>query len=403
VRINNRSSLLAALMASVVLILSLASARLHAQTTCDGSNPPPLIPFTDVTGSSIFCRSIAAAFFSGISSGTSATTYTPLANVTREQMAAFVTRTLDQSLRRGSQRAALGQFWVTSPQYDKNLGTYPVGTGSKHIRSDGEFIWVANAGTGDVCAARASTGEMLGLWTGAATAAVPLVAMGRVFVTGSTNPGTLYMLDPSQPPEPVTTISSALGNTPVGIAFDGAKIWTANSGGSVSIITASTTLPWPVNTVSAGFTSPVGILFDGANMWVTDTGDGKLKKLNSDGSVALMVTVGTSPRHPVYDGTNIWVPNNGSNTVSVIRASSGAVIATLTGNGLSGPMTAAFDGERVLVTNNAASSVSLWKAADLTAIGTFLTGGAMDQPGGACSDGVQFWITLDGVDKLARF
>ena len=36
-------------------------------------------------------------------------------------------------------------------------------------------------------------------------------------------------------------------------------------------------------------------------------------------------------------------------SVSVVRASNGAVLATLTGNGLSNPMVAAFDGQRVLV------------------------------------------------------
>ena len=71
-------------------------------------------------------------------------------------------------------------------------------------------------------------------------------------------------------------------------------------------------------------------------------------------------------------------------------------------NGLNDPFTAAFDGERILVTNFAGNSVSLWKAADLTPLGTFPTG-TSTQPFGACSDGLNFWITLSGSDKLARF
>jgi hypothetical protein len=114
------------------------------------------------------------------------------------------------------------------------------------------------------------------------------------------------------------------------------------------------------------------------------------------------VTVGSLPRIPVYDGTNIWVPNGGSTSVSVVRVSSGAVLQTLTGNGLNSPAVAAFDGQRVLVTNLSGNSVSLWKAADLTTLGSFSTGPG-STPIGACSDGVNFWIALSGVDKLARF
>jgi DNA-binding beta-propeller fold protein YncE len=95
------------------------------------------------------------------------------------------------------------------------------------------------------------------------------------------------------------------------------------------------------------------------------------------------------------------VPNFSSNTVTVVRGSSGAVLQTLTGNGLSGPTQAAFDGERILVTNHFGDSVSLWKAADLTVIGNFQTGGGSG-PEGACSDGIRFWIGMEG-SKIARF
>src|SRR6478672_294590 len=67
------------------------------------------LPFTD-TGSTTFCAQIAEAYYSGLSNGTTATSYSPSAVVNREQMAAFVTRTLDQSLLRGSRRAALNQW-----------------------------------------------------------------------------------------------------------------------------------------------------------------------------------------------------------------------------------------------------------------------------------------------------
>jgi hypothetical protein len=191
----------------------------------------------------------------------------------------------------------------------------------------------------------------------------------------------------------VVTVATNLGANPFSVAYDGARFFTANSGppGSVSIVEPSESLPYPVTTVTTGFVQPAGILFDGSNMWVTDL---TLKKLDSNAAILQTVTVGSSPFLPVFDGTNIWVPNLGSNSVSVVRASSGLVLATLTGNGLNFPTAAVFDGERILITNPAGGSVSLWKAASLapiTSVPISVLGGL---PYGGCSDGISFWLTL---------
>ena len=135
---------------------------------------------------------------------------------------------------------------------------------------------------------------------------------------------------------------------------------------------------------------------------MTDLGDGMLKKLGSSGNIIQTVSVGSVPHFPVFDGTNIWVPTQVPNTVTVVRAATGTVLATLSGNGLNGPQVAAFDGERILVTNVFGNSVSLWKAADLTPLGSVSTG-ASTFPFGACSDGLNFWITLNNTGRLARF
>jgi hypothetical protein len=143
-------------------------------------------------------------------------------------------------------------------------------------------------------------------------------------------------------------------------------------------------------------------VFDGLHVWVTDYDLGKLLKLDANGAILQTVTLVSTPQVPVFDGANIWVPNNFGSAVSVVRASSGVVLATLTGNGLNNPATAAFDGERVLITNYSGNSVSLFKAADLSPIGFFATG-ASSTPYGACSDGINFWIALRGSGRLARF
>lgn len=393
----------ALVLVAVMIVITATSIQLQANTgPCGGV--PTTLPFTDVPVDNVFFCAIAAAYFSGLTNGTTATTYQPTASVPREQMAAFVTRTMDQSLRRGSKRAALDQYWTT--QVATNLGLTDVGDGPGLVRSDGASLWVANAISGTVSRVQSSNGKVVQTWTGATNAFGVLCAMGRVFVTGATTPGSLYEIDPTQAAGAVTTVTSALGAFPSGIAFDGQRIWTANTtGGSVSIITLN---PPSLTNVNAGFSSLFGIIYDGANIWVTDNVAGtvdKLHKLDSNGAILVSVDVGSAPLYPFFDGTNIWVPNRLSNSVSVVRATgglAGTVLATLSGNGLNGPRQAAFDGERILVTNGAGDSVSLWKATDFTPIGTFSTG-AGTAPLGVCGDALNFWITLQDADMLARF
>jgi hypothetical protein len=400
----NRSILVrAALLIALMANLTILSNKIQADTgSCGGATTT--LPFTDVMGNPFFCQ-IASAYFSGLTAGTSATTYSPSQNVTREQMAAFTTRTLDQSLRRGSQRAVTKQWWV--PVDADSLSLTEVGELPQAVEFDGTDLWVSNFNSDSVMRVRAGDGRLLDTWTGADTAFGVLPVMGRVFATGHTAPGKLFMIDPTQPAGTVTTLTSALGNNPVGLAFDGSRIWTANQGGSVSIVALN---PTTVTNLTTGFDSPYGALFDGANIWVTDQGAGTLLKLNPNGTIAQTITVGTLPTIPVFDGTNIWVPNFASHSVTVVRVkdaqgnplASAFVLANLTGNGLDSPLTAAFDGERILVTNLGATHVSLWKATDLTRLGAFTTG-PKTSSNGACSDGLNFWITLGNMNKLARF
>ena len=385
-------------LVSAVVVMTALSARIGADTgMCGGASFT--LPFTDVASSNVFFCAIAEAYFSGLTNGTTASTYSPSSNVPREQMAAFVTRTMDQTLRRGSERAALRQFWT--PQTASNIALTTVGTAPQRVKSDGTDVWVANHFTASVSRVRASDGKLVDSWTGAMSAYSVLVAIGRVFVASDTNPGSLYQIDPSQTGNgaPVTVLGVALGATPASIAFDGLHLWTANNGGSVTQVSLN---PLSSSTITTGFSQPAGILFDGSNIWITDKGDNTLKKLNPSGGILLSVPVGSLPQHPVFDGTNIWVPNRNADSVTVIRAETGAVLATLTGNGLNLPFETAFDGERILVTNTNADSVSLFMASDLTPLGTFSTGTGT-HPYAVCSDGLNFWITLNGAGKLARF
>jgi hypothetical protein len=354
-------------------------------------------PFTDVSDAA-FCPFVLEIFTLGITTGTSPTTYDPGSAVTRLQMAAFLSRSVDSVLQRGNRRALVKKFWMPQNELNLGLSTLPAGSTPFFVASDGKDVWVPSAGNSSVLRLRASDGRLLETWTGATGAVDVLIAMGRVFVPGG---GKLYRIDPGQAAGAVTTVATLAPSAGIA-AFDGGRIWVASaSDSSVSIVTPGATLPWTVTTVTSGYISPDGLLFDGSNIWVAD--QSRLLKVDGNGAILQTVTVGILAEHPVFDGTNIWVPDNFADSVVVVRAATGAVLATLTGNGLSQPHAAAFDGQRVAVTNGfGGDSLSLWKSADLTPIGSFSTG-AGSLPFGVCSDGIDFWIALKNSNQLARF
>jgi hypothetical protein len=355
-------------------------------------------PFTD-TAADGFCSSVQEIFYLAITSGTTATTYSPGDNANRLQMAAFLSRSVDRSLQRAGRRAALGRFW--SPKSAVVLGKTALGGSPNNVRWDGQDVWVPNRSSASIARVRTGDGRLLQTWTGASVANDAVVAMGRIFVDGYTIPGRLYRIDPAASPGAVTVLATNLGDAADGIAFDGGRIWTANQGASVSIVTPGPSVPWTVTTVAIG-AAPTGILFDGTAMWVTDYTNGNLLRLNGGATVLQTIPVGAGAAFPASDGANLWVPLNGGAATAVVRASTGTILATLTGNGQIFPNTAAFDGERILVTNANGDSVSLWKAADLTPLGSVATG-VSTYPAGVCSDGINFWITLVSSGQLARF
>jgi hypothetical protein len=393
-RLTSRKLLVVPLL---ILLLAVGGATSFLFANCG--------PFTDV--STLLCPFVLELYYSGITAGTSSTTYSPNNNVTRGQMAVFISTGLDLSLSRGSQKAMIDQWWTPTPHYDAGLGLTTVGTGPILLKSDGADVWVANTVSGTVSRVHASDGTLLGTWTGATGAYGVLIAMGRVFVTAHTSPGRLYMIDPTLAPGAVTTVSNSLGINSEGIAFDGTNIWTANDGGSVSKITpGNSPASWTVSTFTTGFSQPIGAVFGGSNVWIADLGDNTLKKLNSDGSVAQSIPVGVRPSHSAFDGRNIWVPNYSDNSLSVVRISDGTVLQTFSAangnqNGLSAPGQAAFDGVRIIVTN-ATGSVSLFKAADLSVVSNLLTPG-IAYPYGVASDGVNFWIGDNSSNTIGRF
>ena len=398
----------AVLLAAAIAIMSMASTHLRADTAnCGGASTT--IPFVDVSASNIFFCAIAEAYFSGLTFGTTATTYSPSDPVPREQMAAFNTRTLDQSLTRGSRRAALQQWWTPTGagmlrEVDLVSPAFPL----RDIVFDGADLWVAVA-LGPVHRVAASSGRPLQTWTGVPDASAIIACAGRIFVAshqGAGVDGRVYVINPEATSSGAATLFAVLagGFQPQGLTCDGANLWTANvnngSGGSLTRINLTTSA---IDTFTTGYVAPGDILWDGENLWVVDSNT--LRRVNPATGTVLQSIPISVPHKLLFDGANLWVGTGvGGQEVKVFRAVGalrGTLLANLTGNGLEGvPQGMAFDGERVLVTNFISGVVSLWKAADLTPLGNLATGGGNRA---ACSDGVNFWIIRPALGDIIRF
>src|SRR5262249_49634435 len=266
-------------------------------------------PFLDVAADP-FCPYVLEIFTLGITTGTTPTTYDPAGLVNRLQMATFVSRTVDAMLRRGGRRVPLSQPWKgTSPP--AGLARTAVNS-PLFVKSDGVNLWVSSVASDTVQRVRASDGRLLETWTGAMEAQGLLVAAGRTSAAGPAAPGRLHQIDPGQPAGAVTTVSSGLGNSAGALAFDGARVWSANLASSVSIVIPSATIPWTVTTISAGFSEPTGILYDGSNVWVTDDVADRIFRLDPAAAILQTVTTASGPKYPIYDGANIWGPDFGA-------------------------------------------------------------------------------------------
>jgi DNA-binding beta-propeller fold protein YncE len=394
--ILTRVVVLISLMASLTLL----STRLQADTeSCGGVTVT--LPFADVQGNSFFCQ-IASAYFSGLMDGTTATTYSPTDPVPREQMAAFITGAMEQSLKRGNTRAALGEWWTNKSR--ERSAFIMAGSNPRFMACDGQTVWVSNTENNSVSRFDIKTNTLICTLTGIPSPQRIVIVSGKVFVASYQSPGRIYRADIRNTTNgPIYGYYSGLGPNPSGITFDGENLWTANAGTGPGTGSISRVSNYSTYLFTAGFSQPSGILFDGANLWVTDYGDASLKRVDTTtGAVLQTIALSGAVQHPVFDGANLWVPCAAipgvPDSLYVVRgvgALTGTVLAQLTGNGLNGAFQAAFDGERICVTNANAQSVSLWKASDLSPITSveidYLTS---HYSRGVCSDGITFFVGM---------
>ena len=140
------------------------------------------------------------------------------------------------------------------------------------------------------------------------------------------------------------------------LTFDGNRIWVAlpddghNGGDQLAAYDLAGNLLYNCPT---GYL-PVAMAFDGANVWSYNSGDGTLTKcLASSGEALATIKVDEGyrylgePAQIAFDGANIWIPNAGTNQVTKIQASNGAIVGRFPVNG--NPRSVAFDGVNIWV------------------------------------------------------
>ena len=233
-------------------------------------------------------------------------------------------------------------------------GDFTVGSFPAAIASDGANIWVVSSGSGAVIKMRATDGAVL--------------------------------------------TSVALGPNLIGLAFDGANIWTSQLVGAGGLaIKIRPTDGAVLGSYPLGPT-PGGITSDGENIWVASMNNNIVQRLRaSDGALLQTISVGSSPSRMTFDGTNIWVLNAFSNNVTKIEASTGTVLGTFPAG--QGPTDILFDGVNIWISNNSATPcLTRVRPSDGAIVGTTPVG-FIPTPLGF--DGVNIWVA-NAFDKITK-
>src|SRR6266478_5923144 len=216
-----------------------------------------------------------------------------------------------------------------------------------------------------------------------------------------------------------------VGSTPLGIAFDGANVWTTSFFGNAVIkVRASDGVilgsypifePWSVAcdgdsvwvgnelgdvtkirgsdltyeaTIHISTSELTGMIFDGTSIWVTVWGSFFVDKLSLDGAVLGSYVVGQGPYQLAFDGANVWTANKTDGTVTKLRASDGQVLFTVPAG--SYPHGIVFDGHEIWVANEVTGTLTKLRLTDGAILGTARVG---QNPQQLAFDGVSIWVT----------
>jgi YVTN family beta-propeller protein len=183
---------------------------------------------------------------------------------------------------------------------------------------------------------------------------------------------------------------------PAGVVVDNnGNAWVAFDSGNY-VLEISPTSCGQVAKVTVGNT-PIGLAFDGTNIWVTNYKSNTVTVINANSaSVVASYAVGSEPRGIVFDGTYIWVANYGSNTVSKLNPSNGALLGNFAVG--TGPYSLAVDtaNSTIWVANRNSNNVMALNQSGVIQH-TVSTG---SEPQFLTFDGTNMWVSCYSAEKV---
>ena len=190
----------------------------------------------------------------------------------------------------------------------------------------------------------------------------------------------------------------AVGSEPRALAFDGQHVWVGNYAGQT--LTKLRAYDGAVmDTVNLG-TRIDDVEFDGEYLWVAHGNmSGTISKVRpSDGAVlATYPSGGACPIALEFDGTNLWIANwCGSGIVAKMNPSDGSIVGSY---GVFTCNDIAFDGEHIWVTSGNNNQVVKLRASDGANQGTIDVG---TNPAGMTFDGTHVWVTNSADDTVTK-
>lgn len=275
------------------------------------------------------------------------------------------------------------------------------------IAFDGTDMWVCSRDsmtftTGILDTFKTSTGkivntiDLLAAFTGDPSFPNALAYDGRRMWVACRATDKVYVLEGSTGAK--ATVPSdgeiAVGTAPVYLSFDGSQIWVSCYG--VSEVHVINTKTFNVATLSGNnLTNPYGSAFDGSRMWVVNRHNATLGDVYNVETLAheMSPAQGGKALDIAFDGVNMWITNIEDDQITILRASDGALVDTLTTtNGVgTKPTYLAFDGRNMWVVNEDDGTVSIFRVSDYTHVEDI----SIPSPQRIAFDGANMWITSD--------
>ncbi|RPJ60730.1 MAG: hypothetical protein EHM23_09390 [Acidobacteria bacterium] len=346
--------------------------------------------FTDVPTDHIFYAFVEAFFGEGITAGTSATTFSPDAAVTRGQMAVFMMKLRNLQAERQAMKVATLRWYEGTQNGNRvhlEAGYHPVS-----LAFDGDMMWVLGTSSTEARLYRFHTPQ--------------LDSDGLVYVTNSTGSsevgglafdgkgvwfsypsGIMFHLCRVGIVETTIAATQAAGRGPS--AFDGENVWLYHQSSALleqmrpaDFVSRGTyAMPFPA---SSG--DRAGLAFDGSHLWLSDGSSSSVLKIDLNGSVVGTYAVGNGAGGIAFDGHCLWVALSAGDSVAKIDRS-GTVLGTYPVGDF--PLGVCFDGSSIWVTNFLGNSVTKLRCSDGTVLKTF----AMDSgPQAIAFDGLFVWV-----------